>query len=472
MRNQRKASKLILLVQPAVPCAGADEGPTASKRNQRHVCPAARLFARSSRWSGMKQRPARTDAAPGIEHSTVLPAFVPSWSVVLRHRFGLRNALLHDETILFLPCKLTGHISSRQAFDSHVPCRSVVVAPREELRIRDAERTSTTPHRPSRRAHPSADLCRRSCRSCGANTRRREGPRTQVVVGIPFRCRRHQPAGRALRAAAIRRASASSTTTPQYRSRATCSSISPCRLWRLPARQRQSPEDTCYNRAPRRRRILKSGAFLLSADGRPQFVTWPAAQGPMPTPPNGRWPCFSSTPTRTPVRLTEAHRPWFRSVRSRGEQGIIDPDRSKRARRHSHPCSRHLLLKILPVHEVEEMLASGYRYAIATAPSAKDLRTFDIDCLERRLRPAPARRFAGGRLCGKILSTLRQPQSDRQCRPMSRGLRRPMITPIKRQWRFDGGHALSGRVANERRGSESCGTAITALPDLITPACI
>jgi agmatinase len=153
------------------------------------------------------------------------------------------------------------------------------------------------------------------------------------------------------------------------------------------------------------RKILKSGAFLLSLGG-DHFVTWPLLK--------------AHAEIHGPLALVQfdAHQDtWFddgkridhgsfvaRAVRD----GVIDPDRSIQIGIRTHAPDT-FGIKILHGHEVEEMRASDIAYAIVERTGGhKAYVTFDIDCLDPAFAPGTGTPVSGGPSSSKMLSVLRQ----------------------------------------------------------------
>jgi agmatinase len=153
------------------------------------------------------------------------------------------------------------------------------------------------------------------------------------------------------------------------------------------------------------RKLLKSGAFLLSLGG-DHFVTWPllkahaAVHGPLAL---VQFDAHQDTWPDDGKRID--HGSFVaRAVR----EGIIDPDRSIQIGIRTH-APKDYGIKILHGHEVEEMRASDIAYAITERTDAhKTYVTFDIDCLDPAYAPGTGTPVAGGPSSAKILSVLRQ----------------------------------------------------------------
>ena len=180
------------------------------------------------------------------------------------------------------------------------------------------------------------DLCRRAVLHAAQIHQEREGRRCRRL-GHSVRCRRHQPAGRALRAAGdpprlgdLRQRSAISVQPRPVR-----------RRWRWSTMAIACSTTATTRRRPRAiereaAKLLKSGAFLLSLGG-DHFVTWPLLK--------------AHAAVHGPLALVQfdAHQDtWFddgkridhgsfvaRAVRAGHHRpGPLDPDR------HPHPCAR------------------------------------------------------------------------------------------------------------------------------------
>ena len=229
-----------------------------------------------------------------------------------------------------------------------------------------------------------------------------------VVWGIPFDAAVSNRPGARFGPQAIRRASAIFDNDPQYPfSRDLFESMSVDRLWRLPARLRQSPEDARRPSSARRRRSCKSGAFLLSLGG-DHFVTWPLLK--------------AHAAMHGPLALVQfdAHQDtWFddgrridhgsfvaRAVRDGVDRSRpLDPDRHPHPRagglRHPHPLwlrSRGHARR--PTSPMRSPSAPAAR-----RPTSPSTSTASIP----PMRPAPARRLRAARrrrrssrCCGKL----------------------------------------------------------------------
>jgi agmatinase len=153
------------------------------------------------------------------------------------------------------------------------------------------------------------------------------------------------------------------------------------------------------------KKILKSGAFLLSLGG-DHFVTWPLLK--------------AHAEIHGPLALVQfdAHQDtWFddgrridhgsfvaRAVRD----GIIDPDRSIQIGIRTH-APDDFGIKILYGYDVEEMRAADIAYAIVERTGGhKTYVTFDIDCLDPAYAPGTGTPVAGGPSSAKMMSVLRQ----------------------------------------------------------------
>ncbi len=226
-----------------------------------------------------------------------------------------------------------------------------------------------------------------------------------VIWGIPFDAAVSNRPGSRFGPQAIRRASAIMDNDPQYpfnRDLFEALSVVDYGDCRLDYGNHQATPGTIEREA---RKLLKSGAFLLSLGG-DHYVTWPLLK--------------AHAAVHGPLALVQfdAHQDtWFdndkridhgsfvaRAVRA----GIVDPDRSIQIGIRTHApddCG----IKILYGHEVEEMRASDIAYAIMErTDSHKTYVTFDIDCLDPAFAPGTGTPVAGGPSTAKMLSVLRQ----------------------------------------------------------------
>ena len=252
-----------------------------------------------------------------------------------------------------------------------------------------------------------------------------------VVWGIPVRRRRHQPAGRALRAAGdpprlgdLRQRPAISVPPRPVRRRSPSSTMATACSTAATTRRRRRRSSA------RRRSSLKSGAFLLSLGG-DHFVTWPllkahaAIHGPLAL---VQFDAHQDTWDDDGKRID--HGSFVaRAVR----EGIIDPDRSIQIGIRTHApddCG----IKILYGHEVEEMRAADIAYAIVERTGGKQ----DLRHLRHRL-PRPGL-CAGHRHAGRRRAVLGQDavgaaparRRSTSSAPTWSRLRRPTIMPISR----------------------------------------
>ncbi len=226
-----------------------------------------------------------------------------------------------------------------------------------------------------------------------------------VIWGIPFDAAVSNRPGSRFGPQAIRRASAIMDNDPQYpfnRDLFEALSVVDYGDCRLDYGNHQATPGTIEREA---RKLLKSGAFLLSLGG-DHYVTWPLLK--------------AHAAVHGPLALVQfdAHQDtWFdndkridhgsfvaRAVRA----GIVDPDRSIQIGIRTH-APEDCGIKILYGHEVEEMRASDIAYAIMErTDSHKTYVTFDIDCLDPAFAPGTGTPVAGGPSTAKMLSVLRQ----------------------------------------------------------------
>ncbi len=226
-----------------------------------------------------------------------------------------------------------------------------------------------------------------------------------VVWGIPFDAAVTNRPGARFGPQAIRRASAIFDSDPQYPFHAelfddlAVVDYGDCLL---DSGNHQKTPGTIEREA---RRILSSGAFLLSLGG-DHFVTWPLLK--------------AHSEIHGPLALVQfdAHQDTWADdgkridhgsfVTRAVKEGIVDPERSIQIGIRTH-APADFGIKVIHGYEVEEMRASDIAYAIVERTGGhKAYVTFDIDCLDPAYAPGTGTPVAGGPSSAKMLSVLRQ----------------------------------------------------------------
>ncbi len=225
-----------------------------------------------------------------------------------------------------------------------------------------------------------------------------------IVWGIPFDAAVSNRPGARFGPQAIRRASAIFDNDPQYPFDAdlfetlTVIDYGDCQL------DYGHHEKTPAKIEREARKLLKSGAFLLSLGG-DHFVTWPLLK--------------AHAERHGPLALVQfdAHQdtwPYEKGRIDHGafvgqavDEGVIDPSKSIQIGIRTH-APRDCGIQMLTGHEVEEMKASEIATAIeARTAGAKTYITFDIDCLDPAFAPGTGTPVAGGPSSARMLSVLR-----------------------------------------------------------------
>ena len=226
-----------------------------------------------------------------------------------------------------------------------------------------------------------------------------------VVWGIPFDAAVSNRPGARFGPQAIRRASAIFDNDPQYpfaRDLFEAMAVIDYGDCLLDYGNHQKTPATIEREA---RKILKSGAFLVSLGG-DHFVTWPLLR--------------AHAAEHGPLALVQfdAHQDtWFddgrridhgsfvgRAVRD----GVIDPDQSIQIGIRTH-APEDCGIEMLHGYDVEEMSASRIADRITQRTAGRKVYvTFDIDCLDPAFAPGTGTPVAGGPSSAKILSVLRR----------------------------------------------------------------
>ena len=244
------------------------------------------------------------------------------------------------------------------------------------------------------------------CPSCAADTPRTSKGADAVVWGIPFDAAVTNRPGARFGPQAIRRASAIFDNDPQYPfQRDLFEPTRGGRLWRLPARLRQPPEDARQRssaRPPRsssRARSCCRWAATISSPGRYSRRMRRST---------GRWRWCSSTPIRTPGRTTASASTTAPSWRARSSDGIIDPDRSIQIGIRTHAPDR--------LRHQDPLRPRGRgdarrRHRLCHRRAHRRQKTYSPStstASTRPIAPGTGTPVAGGPSSAKILSVLRQ----------------------------------------------------------------
>ena len=226
-----------------------------------------------------------------------------------------------------------------------------------------------------------------------------------VVWGIPFDAAVSNRPGARFGPQAIRRASAIFDNDPQYpfaRDLFEAMAVIDYGDCLLDYGNHQKTPATIEREA---RKILKSGAFLVSLGG-DHFVTWPllrahaAEHGPLAL---VQFDAHQDTWPDDGERID--HGSFItRAVR----EGIIDPASSIQIGIRTH-APEDCGIEMLHGYDVEEMSASRIADRITQRTAGRKVYvTFDIDCLDPAFAPGTGTPVAGGPSSAKMLSVLRR----------------------------------------------------------------